>query len=105
MLFIICGRDIQYSQITPGRKNDDKSGEIKNCGFKAPAFELEDDAEVCEVLSTEEKNHYQFVIRDEDKRIVVICTWDIESECEVSMVQFPIEGNDRPGKHVVKGLN
>ena len=62
----------------------------KKVKFKAPAFELEPDAEVCEVLSTEEKNHYQFVIRDEDKRIVIICTWDIESECEVSMVQFPI---------------
>ena len=46
-----------------------------------------------------------FVIRDEVLRILIIFTWDIATNSEIGMVQFPIEENDRPGKHIVRGLD
>jgi hypothetical protein len=64
MLFVTCGRDIKYGKVTPGTHKlvKDDEGKFTNkdqsVTFYAPAFELEADAEVCEVLSTEEKNHY-----------------------------------------------
>jgi hypothetical protein len=66
---------------------------------------VDEDAEISEILSTDDPDIFQFVIRDEDRRLVIIVTWNIENKCEVSMFQAPIVGNDRAGKHVVKGLN
>jgi len=45
------------------------------------------------------------VIRDDDKSLIIICTYNVATKCEVNMIQVPIVGNDRPGKHVVKGLD
>ena len=48
-------------------------------------FKLDNDAEIVEILDTEDKNIYQFLIRIELKRLFIVFTWDIFKNCEVNM--------------------
>ena len=75
LLFIVCGRDIQHNLITPGKVSN----------FIPLNFQVDADTEICEILNTSDPELYQFVIRDEDKSIIVVVTWNIITDCEKSM--------------------
>ena len=55
-------------------------------------------------MCTSVDNEIQIVARDEDMKCLIILTWDFELNMETSTVQFPINGDTRPGQHCVTGM-
>ena len=90
-VFVIkCGKDVKVANVKVGSKSHQYEFKNIDCHF-------ESDVEIVNILSTSVDNEIQIIARDEDKKCLIILTWNFKHDYETSMVQFPINGDTRPG--------
>jgi hypothetical protein len=82
MLVVNCGRFIKYGRIDASMFDDDMRSDN---AFTDLAIDFGKNVEISKIVNTNPRHRIQIVAKDLVQNVLIIVTWDLESNTECSM--------------------